>query len=140
MQTSSNLSRSNPILIAMAAASLCAAVYGQSKQAETKKPVFSLTIHPVNATVEIGTPVLVKGTTENTSQKSISVWRDNAPDQGGLVYKVDAWDDSGSPASETKTGRWLQNHVRPEEVQREGRAVYFSGGFMQLAPSKTITD
>ena len=138
MHTSSGMSRS--ILIAIVAASLCAAVHGQDKEAATKKPAFSLTILPVNVAVNVGSPVLVKVTMENTSQQSISVWRDNAPDQGGLVYKVDVWDDKGSLAEETKTGRRLQNHVPPEEFAREPYVINFSGAEMPLAPGKTITD
>jgi hypothetical protein len=101
---------------------------------------FALTIRAVEPTTKMGSPLLVEATTTNESRHEISVYRDNAPDQGGLVYKTIVSDENGIPATETKRGRRLQGHDTPEEQTNEPYVIVSGGGHGSLGPGKKIID
>jgi hypothetical protein len=110
------------------------------EQAQSVQPLFSLTIAAEEPSVKAGSPVWVDATVENKSDRDISVYRENTPDQGGWTYKVDVWDEKGAMAAETRFGRMIQGHIPAEELAREPYVIVGSGGYMPLYPGKTLTD
>ena len=125
---------SRAVAILLAVVSCCAVAI-----AESRDP-FSLSIAAVNSEVPAGSPVMIDVTLENTSNHDISVYRDNSPDQGGLVYKADVRDEDGKTAVETEFGRAVQGHDTLEQVSRKPYVIVGSGGDQNLAPGKEIKD
>jgi len=116
---------------------LCAA---GSVGAQSAKACFSLMISADEPTVSSGSEIWLTITMENKSDHDISVYRENTPDQGGFVYKVDVHEDKGTTVPETKFGRRIQGHDTPEERAREPYVTLTSGGEQTLAPGKKMTD
>jgi len=108
--------------------------------ADVTKPPFSLMISADGSTVNPGSEIWLTITMENKSDHDMSVYRENTPDQGGFVYKVDVHEDKGTTVPETKFGRRIQGHDTPEERAREPYVTLTSGGEQTLAPGKKMTD
>jgi len=119
---------------------VAACAFPNAQGQESKVAPFSLTIHLQEPKVKVGSPIWVNATIENKSDHEISIWIDNASDQGGFVYKVEAWDDKGSIVGKTKFGRRIQNEDTAEERGRENYIIVDSGGEVGLKPKETRTD
>jgi hypothetical protein len=103
-------------------------------------PRFSITVTAVDSTVKSGSPVWVTVRMENYSNRGLPVYRENAADQGGFVYKADIRTQTGTLAPETKFGRRIQDHDTAEERAREPYVTVTSGGEQNLGPGKSIID
>jgi hypothetical protein len=72
----------------------------------------------------------------NNSDHKIVLWKENAEDQGGFVYKITVRDSHSAVPPDTALGRLLKDREDPT------RPVHFtrSGGPLDLRPGGAITD
>lgn len=118
-----------------------ASVYAQEvPRVQGPQSRFSLTIKAEETTVKSGSPVWVDVTVQNHAGKDISIYTDNSPDQGGLVYKVDVSDTTGTRAPETQFGRRIQGHETLEERSHDDYTIVDSGGLVILKANKPTID
>lgn len=102
------------------------------------KPPFTLIIRAEQPIVKIGLTVWVDVSKKNNSDQTLSVYRAASADldQGGWVYKVEVLDASGRSTPETTFGK----HVEGGGGSRGVSTVIASGGYVPLAPGKTLND
>jgi hypothetical protein len=112
----------------------------QNSKANGGKPHFTLTLGGEATTVKRGSPILVNVVLKNDSSHEIAVYRENADDQGGFVYKVEVWDVSGARVPLTTFARWLDEDVSPDQSDNETHVSLRSGAYRMLGPGDTITD
>jgi len=119
---------------------VAACAFPNAQGQESKVAPFSLTIHLAESEVKVGSPIWVNATIENKSDHEISIYVENVRDQGGFVYKMEAWDDKGSIVGKTKFGRQIQDEDSAEDGAREDYVIDRSGGEVGLKPKETRTD
>jgi hypothetical protein len=112
-----------------------------SRSARGSHPRLSLTLSRSVDQIKTGFPVEVTVTLRNISDHTVSVWRENATDQGGHVYRVDVEDEKGSPAPDTKIGRGFKALDDPQPVTTPtDTPLVSSGGWQPLEPGDFQTD
>jgi len=132
------------IISALLAAAFCLAVvvlaHGQSSRpSQGSPPPLSLTLSPSVDKIRAGSSVDVTVTLRNISDHAVSVWRENAEDQGGHVYRVDVKDERGSPAPDTKVGRGFKGLDDPQ-LESSDTPLVSSGGWQLLKPGESQVD
>jgi hypothetical protein len=111
------------------------------KTGQRSQAPFSLTITADEPKVKAGAPLWVDVTMKNESDHTLSVYLANSSDmdQGGWVYKVSAWDDTGAMAPKTEFGKRVQDPETPEEKAESSNSVMVgSGGYIPLPSGKTM--
>lgn len=102
---------------------------------------FSLTISSPRDSIQVGSPVKVKVILTNISGHDISLWHENAEDQGGWVYKIDIHDERGRIPPETELGRRIRlNTTDIADVTPEDFVGHRSGASSALGSGKTEID
>jgi hypothetical protein len=100
---------------------------------------FSLNLKAPVGKVKLGTPVQVTITLKNISEHDVSIWRENATDQGGYVYRVDIRDKKGTKPPDTKMGKGFKGLDDPAQATRD-TPTERSGGWIKLKAGEARTE
>jgi hypothetical protein len=100
------------------------------------KPVVSITLAPIQGTVNVGSPLIVRVTMTNRSDHDISFWN-----SAKGYYKVEVRDKNDELPKETKTGFARNGHANTEDIARQDlHALDDSGACVPLKPGQTWVD
>ncbi len=103
--------------------------------AQNVQPAFSISISAVQPVVKAGSPIAIKITLTNTSNKKIHIYRDKGG-KGEFDYTLDVRDVKGNASREKKYLR----AIKGEDTGEPQIVMLESGGYFPILPGKTLEE
>ncbi len=103
-------------------------------------PVFSLTLSAAHDSIKAGIPVWVTVTVTNITDHRISVWKENADDQGGFFYKVEVRNSHDASPADTKLGQRIRKNTEKIANISPDDLMTRSGGHLPIAAHEVRED